>query len=104
MKSALGQVPLISMTVLDHTNDQGDGTVTCSMPSGVYQVPNPTGGMMPYTGQAVVSIDPNGTRGYRVEGTNGPYERAVLDGTLAHYCADGITVHSFPFALKVPNT
>lgn len=86
MKSALGQVPLTSLLVVT-VNDMGDGTSTLSHADG-----------------SVVSCQPGGTLQTRVAGTAGPYERCVIDGTLATFCPDSVNAYSFAFAVKVPNT
>ncbi len=85
MKAALGQVPLTSLLVVT-VNDMGDGTSTLSHADG-----------------SVVSCQPGGTLQTRVAGTTGPYERCVLDGTLAIFCPDNVTAYSFAFAATVPN-
>lgn len=87
MKSALGTVPLTSLIVVASVNDQGDGTVTLSRTDGL-----------------VLSCQPGGALQTRPAGTAGPYEKCVLDGTLAFFSPDSVTAYGFSFALKVPNT
>lgn len=84
MKSAIGILPLANLMVIDHTNDLGNGTVTLTRTDGL-----------------VVSCQPGGVLQTRPAGTAGPYETAVIDGSLVTYCPDGVTAYTFSFASKV---
>jgi hypothetical protein len=84
MKSAISQLPLANLMVIDHTNDLGNGTVTLSRTDGL-----------------VVSCQPGGALQTRPTGTAGPYEIGVIDGALITYCPDGVTAYTFSFAAKV---
>lgn len=82
----LSTTPLCTLLLADHTNDQGDGTVTISMADGM-----------------VVSCQPDGSLQFRPDGTNGPWERCVIDGPLATFNPDGVHGYRFSIAMKVPN-
>ena len=84
----MGQTPVVKLDlIIDHTNDQGDGTVTLSRVDGT-----------------VVSCQPDGSIQSRPDGTNGPYERAVLSNSFVIFCPDGVSTFEFPFASKIPNS
>lgn len=69
-----GTWPLLTQPI-DHTNDNGDGTVSLSEPGGL-----------------VVSCQPGGAIATRVAGTDAAYERCVLGEQVVTFYPDA----SFP--------
>lgn len=71
-------------------NDQGDGTVTVTYPPG---------------SSDVLSVQPDGSIETRPKGTNGPYERAKVNGTSLAFCPLGTAGSTWfvPYAPMVPN-
>lgn len=56
-----------------------------------------------YAGGTVRSVQPDGRVEVRPAGSDGPYERACVNGGVITYCPDGKTAYDFSFSPRVPN-
>jgi hypothetical protein len=72
------------IVIIDHLNALPDGTVTASLPNG-----------------EVLSVQPDGRLETRPPGTDGPWERAAVQGDKLVFNPGVIYV--FAFLTKVPN-